>query len=234
MTHTMHRSLILAALLAIPVGSVRAQTPLARPLAEFDKLLAQLTAANVVGEPVRAGEVTVIPFAAIRFGVGTAGAPMAVGGGRSGGVVPLGILIVQGDEVRLEPIPEAAKEPSPVQALLQAILDRKLVFMGNGLNIGNAPGNVADLDSLISAQMGQTTIIGNALNLGSLTPSVHPAASAASLAELKQLVDSKKYEDALSMVNGLLAKDPQSPELKACKARILEGMARGTTPTKPR
>ena len=142
---------------------------------------------------------------------------------------------MQGDEVRLEQIPELAQEASLVHELLQAILDRKVVFMGNGLNIGNAPGNVSDLESLIAAQMGQTTIIGNALNLGSLAPPARPAssASAASLAELKRLFDAKKYADALSMVNGLLAKDPQSAELRAWKARVLEGMA-GTAPTKPR
>jgi uncharacterized spore protein YtfJ len=236
MSNTMHRSPLLAALLAFPGFALQPQAPLARPLAEFDKLVAQLTSANVVGEPMRAGEATVIPFAAIRFGVGSAGAAIGVGGGMGGRVVPLGVLIVQGDEVRLERIPELAEEPSLVQELLQAILDRKVVFMGNGLNIGNAPGNVSDLQSLIAAQMGQTTIIGNALNLGSLVPPARPAspAPAASLAELERLFDARKYADALSMVNGLLAKDPQSAELEAWKARILERMAPGTAPPKPR
>ena len=104
--------------------------------------------------------------------------------------------------------------------------------MGNGLNIGNASGSVADLQSLISAQMGQTTIIGNALNLGSLAASSRPDSSGGSLAELKQLFDARKYADALSMVNGLLAKDPESSELKAWKARVLEGMAPGAAPPK--
>ena len=236
MLNTLRRSSLLAALLALAGPSLQAQTPLSRPLAEFDKLVAQLTSANVVGEPMRAGDVTVIPFAAIRFGVGSAGAAAGVGGGMGVRVVPLGVVIVQGDEVRLERIPELAEEPSLVRDLLQAVLDRKEVFMGNGLNIGNAPGNVSDLESLIAAQMGQTTIIGNALNLGSLAPPARPAssASAASLAELKQLFDARKYADALSMVNGLLAKDPQSAELRAWKARILEGMAPGTEPPKPR
>jgi uncharacterized spore protein YtfJ len=236
MSNTIHRSPLLAALLAFPGFALQPQAPLARPLAEFDKLVAQLTSANVVGEPMRAGEATVIPFAAIRFGVGSAGAAIGVGGGMGGRVVPLGVLIVQGDEVRLERIPELAEEPSLVRELLQAILDRKVVFMGNGLNIGNAPGNVSDLQSLIAAQMGQTTIIGNALNLGSLVPPARPAspAPAASLAELERLFDARKYADALSMVNGLLAKDPQSAELEAWKARILERMAPGTAPPKPR
>jgi uncharacterized spore protein YtfJ len=236
MPNTLHRSSLLAALLALPGLSVQAQTPLAGPLAEFDRLVAQLTSANVVGEPMRAGDATVIPFAAIRFGVGSAGAAIGVGGGMGGRVVPLGVLIVQGDEVRLERIPELGAEPSLVHELLQAVLDRKVVFMGNGLNIGNAPGSVSDLESLIAAQMGQTTIIGNALNLGSLVPPARPAspAPAASLAELERLFDARKYADALSMVNDLLAKDPHSGELKAWKARILEGMAPGTAPPKPR
>ena len=236
MTNTMHKCSLLAALLTLPGLSLLAQNPLARPLAEFDKLVAQLTSANVVGEPMRAGDVTVIPFAAIQFGAGSAGATIAVGGGMSGRVVPLGLLIVQGDEVRLEQIPEPVEKPSLVRELVQAVLNRKVVFMGNGLNIGNAPGNVSDLESLIAAQMGQTTIIGNALNLGSLATPARPASSvsAASLAKLKQLFDAKKYADALSMVNGLLAKDPQSAELKAWKARILEGMAPSTAPPKPR
>jgi uncharacterized spore protein YtfJ len=236
MLNTMHKSPLLAALIALSPLSLQAQTPLGRPLAEFEKLMAQLTSANVVGEPLRAGDATVIPFAAIRFGVGSAGAATAVGGGMGGRVVPLGVLIVQGDEVRLEQIPELAEEPSLVRELVQAVLDRKVVFMGNGLNIGSASGNVSDLQSLIAAQTGQTTIIGNALNLGSLAPPARPASSApaASLAELRQLFDARKYADALSMVNGLLAKDPQSDELKAWQARILECMAAGTAPPKPR
>ena len=236
MPNTLHRSSLLAALLALPGLPLLAQTPLAGPLAEFDKLMAQLTSANVVGEPLRAGDVTVVPFAAIQFGVGSAEATIAVGGGMGGRVVPLGVLIVQGDEVHLEQIPELAERPSLVREIVQAVLDRKVVFMGNGLNIGNAPGKVSDLESLIAAQMGQTTIIGNALNLGSLAPPARPATSvrAASLAELRQLFDAKKYADALSVVNGLLAKDPQSAELKAWKARILEAMAPGTAPPKPR
>jgi hypothetical protein len=123
-----------------------------------------------------------------------------------------------------------------VRELVQAVLDRKVVFMGNGLNIGNAPGSVSDLESLIAAQTGQTTIIGNALNLGSLAPPARPGSSApaASFAELKKLFDAKKYAEALSTVNGLLAKEPQSAELRAWKTRILEGMAPETAPPKPR
>jgi hypothetical protein len=97
------------------------------------------------------------------------------------------------------------------------------------LNIGNAPGSVSDLESLIAAQMGQTTIIGNALNLGSLARPA-PSTPAASLAELRRLFDSRKYADALAVVNGLLAKDPKSAKLGAWKARILDAMAHRAAP----
>ncbi len=172
---------LLTALLTLCGLPLQAQTPLATPLAELDKLVAQVTSANVVGEPMRAGDATVVPFAAIQFGVGSAGAAIAVGGGLGGRVVPLGVLIVRGDDVRLEQIPQPAAEPSLVRELVHAVLERKVVFMGNGLNIGHAPGNVSDLQSLIAAQMGQTTIIGNALNLGALNPPrAAPAAPGAS------------------------------------------------------
>jgi uncharacterized spore protein YtfJ len=231
MTRTLVRLPLLAALLALP-GVARPEAPLARPLAELDKLVAQLTSANVVGEPVRAGGATVIPYAAIRFSVGSGGAAMAVGGGMGGRVVPLGVLVVQGDDVHVEAIPEAAQEPTLAHLLVQAILDRKVVFMGNGLNIGNAPGSVSDLEPLIAAQMGKTTIIGNALNLGSLAAPGRPgpSASEASLAELKRRFDARKYAEALAAVNGLLAKDPENAELKAWKARILEAMVPATAP----
>jgi uncharacterized spore protein YtfJ len=228
----MHRntygSSALTALLALLPLPLLAQTPLARPLARLDELKARLASANVVGEPIPAGDVTVVPFAAIRFGVGAAGAPIGIGGGVGGSVVPLGVLVVKGDDVRLEPIPEpAGEERSAVRELVQAVLDRRVVFMGNGLNIGNAPGNVSDLEPLIAAQMGQTTIVGNALNLGSLATPARPASSGpdAELTQLRRLFDAKKYADALSMVEGLLAEDPASANLGAWKARILRAMA---------
>ncbi len=228
MPNTLRRSLLVA-LFSLTAVSLQAQTPLGKPLAEFDKLAAQLTSAAVVGEPVRAGEATVIPFAAVRFGVGSLGGGPAVGGGMGGRVVPLGVLIIQGDEVRLEQIPDQAQEPSPLHELVKGIIDRKVVFMGNGLNIGSAPGTVSDLESLIKAQMRQTTIMGNSLNLGSLT-TPRPV----SVAALKSLFDARKYPDALTMVTSLLAKDPKNAELIAWKARIVAALEAGSASPKQR
>ncbi len=60
--------------------------------------------------------------------------------------------------------------------------------MGNGLNIGGASGTVQDLAPLISPMMGQTTVMGNGLNLGRVTP---PAAAATS-AKVKDGTGAKK------------------------------------------
>lgn len=89
--------------------------------------------------------------------------------------VPLGFLVVEGDDVRVELLPEQEGKPSLLRQLLQAILGRKVVFIGNGLNIGNASGNVQDLAPLISGLAkiiaeGHVTTIGNALNHGSIDP----------------------------------------------------------------
>jgi hypothetical protein len=67
--------------------------------------------------------------------------------------------------------------------------------------------------------MGQTTVVGNALNLGSLR-----APSAASLVELEKLFAAKRYAEALAQANALLAKDPTNAELLAWKKRIVARM----------
>lgn len=91
--------------------SAWAETPVAKPLAEFDRIVEQLCSARVVGEPVAAGSTTVVPFAAVQFGLGSAAAPIATGGGMGGKVVPLGVLIVEGDDVRMSRSPSRPSSP---------------------------------------------------------------------------------------------------------------------------
>lgn len=196
-----------------------AGTPLARPLADFDRLVSQLKTTSVVGEPIRVGDTAVVPFAAVKFGLGGAGAAVAFGGGMDAQALPLGILIVQGDDVRAELFPVQDVGPTLVHEIVQAILDRKVVFMGNGLNLGHAPGNVQDLAPLISGMMGQTTVMGNALNLGGLS------SPAPSLGEIERLFAARKYGEALALADSLVAKDPKSAEAHAWKGRILGSLA---------
>ncbi len=157
----------------------RAQAPLAKPLADFDKLVSQLKTSSVVGEPIRAGDTTVVPFAKFKFSLAGGEAMIGFGGGIDAKAMPLGILIVEGDDVRAELFPDQQEEkPTLLEAIRQAILDRKLVYMVNGLNIGQTSGTVQDLAPLIPAMMGQTTIMVNGLNLGTLSKPA-PAASSA-------------------------------------------------------
>ena len=170
-----------AALLLMGIPG-RAQTPVEKPLGEYDKLVSQLRSSSLVSEPIRAGETAIIPFASVNFGLVGGDAKIALGGGMSSKNVPLGFLVVEGDDVRVELLPQSEDKPSIVQQLLQAILDRKVVFIGNGLNIGNATGNVQDLAPLISSlskliSEGHITSVGNALNLGNVnSPQKDPTA----------------------------------------------------------
>lgn len=228
MMKTIRKSVSLAAFFLLCAVLARAQAPLAQPLADFDKLVAQLKTGSVVGEPIRVGDTAVVPFAKIQFGLGGGGAMAGFGGGMGGKTVPLGILIVEGDDVRVELFPEQEEKPSVLQELMQAILDRKVVFMGNGLNIGSTAGTMQDLAPLVSAMMGQTTWVGNALNLGHMVaPAAAASAGNAPLTELKKLFDAKKYADALAMADALIAKDPKSAEAHAWKGRIMGSLAQG-------
>jgi uncharacterized spore protein YtfJ len=176
---TITRCAAVAAWLACWAAVAGAQ-PLAKPLADFDRMLADLKASSVVAEPIRAGNTNVVPFAAVRFGFGNGGALGGFAGGIGVHTLPLGVVIVEGDEVRVELLAQEEGKPvSMLQQLIQGIIDRKVVIMGNGVNLGNAPGNVSDLTAMITGMMGQTTVIGNALNLGYLRAPVADLEAAA-------------------------------------------------------
>jgi len=220
----MRKTVLLAALLLLRGIPARAQAPLAAPLAEFDKLVAQLKTSSVIGDPIRAGEVTVVPFAKVQFGLGSGQAAMAFAGGMGAKTVPLGILVVEGDDVRAEMFPEQVEKPTYLHEIIQAILDRKVTFMVNGINLGEMSGSVQDLAPLIAAMTGQTTVMVQALNLGSLnTPA--SAAGNASLGELTKLFDAKKYADALAVADALIAKDPKNADAHAWRGRMMNSLA---------
>ncbi len=167
-------------LLGIPC---RAQVPVEKPLGEYDKLVSQLKSNSLVADPIRAGATVILPFASVNFALVAGDAKIASGGGLSSKTVPLGFLVVEGDDVRVEFLTEPQDKPSVERQLLQGILDRKVVFIGNGLNIGSADGNVQDLAPLISnlaklISEGNVTTIGNALNLGSIKSPKKDAAPA--------------------------------------------------------
>jgi len=143
--------------------------PLAKPLADFDKMIAELKTSSVAGEPIRVGDTEVVPFAAVQMGLGTAGALAGFGGGVGAKTIPLGVLIVEGEDVRVDLLPRREEKGAALmQQLIQGIINRKISFLVNGVNLGNAPGNVADLTPMITGMLGQTAVIVNGLNLGNL------------------------------------------------------------------
>jgi uncharacterized spore protein YtfJ len=192
--------IILGTILAL-ASFVKAQspTPLEQPLANFDKLVSQLKSGAVIGDPITAGTTTIIPFAKLSFGLGGGGAMMAYGGGMSGKAIPQGVLIIEGENVRVELIPEEEKKPSFILEMLPVLLKLLPDIMG--------PKPPA------------------AVPTAGATPAGLPAN--ASLDQVKKLFHEKKYAEALEMADGLLAKDPNNADLHAWKGHAMGNLAQG-------
>ncbi|KUO66001.1 MAG: sporulation protein [Gracilibacter sp. BRH_c7a] len=79
----------------------------------FDKLESFLKTKTVVGEAMQIGDVTIVPFIDISFGLGTGGGSgveekgnQGTGGGAGSGgkISPTAVLVIKGDKVELLPI----------------------------------------------------------------------------------------------------------------------------------
>ncbi len=188
-------------------GLLQAQAPLAEPLANFDKLVSNLRIGAVVGDPVKVGETFIVPFAKIRFGLGGGGSMMAFGGGMGGKTIPLGILIIEDEDVRVELFPEEEKKPSLLQELLPVLLKMLPQMMGGKSPFGGKP-----------------TV--SVVEPGSEHQSVEVPKDA-SLDGVKKLFEQKKYLEAMEMADALLAKDPGNANLHAWKGHAMGSLAQG-------
>jgi uncharacterized spore protein YtfJ len=186
-------------------GVLSAQSPLAEPLADFDKLVSNLRVGAVVGDPVKAGDTFVVPFARIRFGLGGGGAMMGFGGGMGGKTTPLGILIIEGDEVRVELFPEEEKKPSLLQEMLPVLLKMLPQMMG-----GKSPAGAKPEASRPGSEG---------------KPAEVP--KGASLDGVKKLFEEKKFSEALEMADALLAAEPDNADLHAWKGHVMGSLAQG-------
>jgi len=198
--------IIRIAVIALAAGTAQAQPPLAKPLAEFDKLVAELKSSNVVAEPIRVGDTTVVPFARIQFGLGEGSMAPAFGGGMGAKTTPIGVVIVEGDDVRIDLLPQQEAPPSALHQLIQAIMDRKVTIMGNGVNLGNASGSVTDLTEMVKAMaaelQGKTNVMGNLFNVGDLHEPKPPAPTSAPCTAA-----------AMEEYNAALKKDASQPDV---------------------
>jgi len=192
--------ILFGAVLAL-AGLANAQTslPLEQPLANFDKLVSQMKSAAVIGTPIAAGSTIVVPFAKIHFGLGGGGAMMGYGGGMGGKAVPLGVLIVEGENVRVELFPEEEKKPSFLMEMLPFLIKMLPDLMGAKSSVGPAKAEGA--------------------------PAALPAD--ASLDGVKKLIGAKKFPEALEIADALLARDPGNADLHAWKGHAMGNLAQG-------
>ncbi len=177
----------------------QSQAPLEQPLANFDKLVSNLKVGAVVGQPIQSGETTIVPFAKVTFGLGGGGAMMAFGGGMGGKTIPLGILIIEGEDVRVELFPEEEKKPSFLQEILPILLRVLPQIMGDRFSMGPKPP--ADAPKPGKAASG---------------PALEP-----SLDNMKNLFAENRYEEVIEMADVLLAKDPNNADLHVWKGNAM-------------
>lgn len=179
--------------------------PLDQPLANFDKLISSLKVSSVLGEPIQVGDTTIIPFAKISFGLGGGGAMMAFGGGMGGKTIPLGILVIEGENVRVELFPEEEKKPSFLQEMLPVLLQMLPQFMGGKFPLAAKPPSPGP------------------------KPEKSPAAAPkdASLDMVKKLFEQKNFAEALEVADALLAKEPNNAEYHVWKGHAMGRLAQG-------
>jgi len=170
----------------------------------FDKMTSIIKVDSVIGEPIRVQNVIIVPFAKISYGLGAGGAMMGFGGGMGGKTIPLGVLIIEGDDVRVELFPLEEKKPSFLQEMLPVLLQMLPQFMGKK-------------SSSPAATSGKS-------------PDASAAPADVSLEQVEKLYDEKKYQEALAAIESLIASQPENAELHAWNGSILGTLAQGDNP----
>jgi uncharacterized spore protein YtfJ len=192
-------------------GVISAQTksPLDEPLADLDKLISNLKVSSTISEPIRVGDTYIIPFARISFGLGAGGAMMGYGGGMGSKTIPLGILVVEGENVRVELFPEEEKKPSLLQQMLPILLQALPQMLGGkpGSSPGGPPAASVPKEGKPGEPRKETT-----------------------LSQVEKLFGDQKFSEALEAVDSLLAKDPNNADLHAWKGSIMGNLASGGNP----
>jgi len=187
-------------------GQVRAQEkiPLDEAFSSFDKMMSIIKVNSAIGKPIRSGNVVIVPFSKISIGFGAGGMMMGYGGGMGGKAVPLGILIVEEDDVRAELFPLEEERPSFFQQMIPVILQALPQFLGK--KSSQAPPSPSPKSSGKSADV----------------------SAEASLDGVIELYNDKMYPQALEMIDSLLAADPDNADYHTWKGNILGTLAQGS------
>ena len=118
-----------------PIGDLMATT--------MEKLREMAKANTIIGQPIQAGEVTIIPISKLTVGFASGGSDFATknqkpeqdnsfGGGSGGGMnlSPVAFLIVKGDSVRLMPVaPPPCTTVDRVVELVPEVIDKVTGFI---------------------------------------------------------------------------------------------------------
>ncbi len=202
-----HVIISLCLVLWLSSDQIQAQTKSAADDAfmNFDKMTSVIKVDSVIGEPIKIQDTIIIPFSKISYGMGAGGAMMGFGGGMGGKTIPLGVLIIEGEDVRVELFPLEEKKPSFLQEMLPVLLQMLPQIMEKKA----APKAVAPGGS------SETTT----------------ASSGVSLEQIEDLYNEKQYQEALTAIDSLIAAQPENAELHAWKGSIMGTLAQGDNPT---
>lgn len=189
--------LILMVSVWMVAGPLQAQAPssLEEAFSSFDRMTGMLKVSSLIGKPIQVQDAIIVPFSRISYGMGAGGAMMGYGGGMGAKAVPMGVLIIKGDDIRVELFPLEEKKPSFIQQILPVLFKMLPEIMGNRFP---SPGPAQEKSKGQPAE-----------------------ASDASLEKVEKLFEEKKYDEALKAVEALIASDPKNAEFYAWKGTIM-------------
>jgi uncharacterized spore protein YtfJ len=188
-------------------GGIHAQplTSIDDAFANLDKMMAAVNVDAVIGDPIQIQDTIIVPFSKISYGLGAGGAMMGFGGGMGAKTIPLGILIIEGEDVRVELFPVEEKKPSFLQEMLPVLLRMLPEIMGNKFS---PPAPSPEKSKAKTAAPPQDLTLG----------------------KIEKLYEEKKYQEALDGVDALISADSDNAELHAWKGSILGTLAQGDNP----
>ncbi len=201
-----HIFIALLVVLLMSSGQIQAQTKSSADEAfmSFDRITSIIKVDSVIGDPIKVKDTIIIPFSKISYGLGAGGAMMGYGGGMGGKTIPLGVLIIEGEDVRVELFPLEEKKPSFLQEMLPVLLQMLPQFMGKKSSPkAPSPGGSSE-NATASADV--------------------------SLEQVEKLYNEKKYKDALVAIDSMIAVQPENAELHAWKGSILGTLAESDNP----
>jgi uncharacterized spore protein YtfJ len=182
------------------------KSPLDESLSLFDKMTAHLKIDSVIGKPIRSGNTVVIPFARISYGMGSGGAMGGFGGGMGGKAIPFGVLIIEGNDVRVELFPVEEKKPSFLQQMLPVLMQYLPQLLEKRFGGAKKPAPPKEKAEEKSEE----------------------CTGEKSLAEVKKLFEEENYSEALEIVESMIADDPDNADLYAWKGNVMGNLAQGS------